>query len=52
MELKTGCVKRDLACRKAMKKVSQIALDLQASNDAFSADIAKRLLDAVTMIEE
>lgn len=52
MEQKTGCVRRDMACRKAMEKVLQIADDLQNCKDAFSADIAKRLMDAVTMIEE
>ncbi len=43
MEEKTGCVRRDLSCRKASKRIRQVALSLTGHSDpnvsALAADI-------------
>ena len=52
MEQRTGCVRRDLACRKAVKKVLDIANNLQEGNDPRLIETARLLKDAVGEIEE
>ena len=52
MEQKTGCVRRDMACRRAMQKVLEIACDLENCDNYSQADVVKRLIDAVSVIEE
>ena len=52
MEQKTGCVRRDLACRKAMEKVACIASTLEKIEDERVSKIASQLMDAVREIED
>lgn len=52
MEAKTGCVRRDLQCRRAIKEVSEAAKQLAASEDQQIAGLAQRILDAVAGVEE
>ena len=52
MESKTGCVRRDRACRKAAGKIQAIAKQLQTHNDPAVADLAKQILVQVLGLEE
>lgn len=52
MEEKTGCVQRDLACRRVMQKVADIASRLKHYEDRNVLDLAQQLLDAVGEIKE
>ena len=52
MEEKTGCVRRDLACRKAMKVISAAANALQNNNDAEVSHLAQTILAAARELEE
>lgn len=52
MEQKTGCVHRDIACRKAMEKITSIASELKKLGDVQISALASQLLDAVYEIED
>ena len=52
MEEKTGCVRRDLACRKAMKTIAAAATALQSNNDAEVSRLAQTILVAARELEE
>ena len=52
MERKTGCVRRDLACRKAMKSVYEAAQQLKLHEDQTVAKLADRILHAVADLKE
>ena len=52
MEEKTGCVRRDRACRKAAVKIQALAEQLEAINDPDVLDLAKRILNEVKGLEE
>lgn len=52
MEAKTGCVRRDLACRRAMKAITAAATALQNSNDSEVSRLAQSILDAARELEE
>ena len=52
MEERTGCVRRDLACRRAVKRVLDIADHLQTENDNRLTEVARLLCEAVGEIEE
>ena len=52
MEEKTGCVRRDLACRRVAEKVRSIAEQLSVSNDKNVSDLAGQILSAVAGLEE
>ena len=52
MEQRTGCVRRDLACRKAVRKVLDIADDLQKGGSQQLLEVARLLREAVGEIEE
>lgn len=52
MEEKTGCVRRDMAHRKAMKAVRDIATALQENADANVSAQAQHILDAIRELEE
>ena len=47
MESKTGCVRRDRACRKAAAQINELALQLAQVNDENISDLARQIL-AVT----
>ena len=52
MEEKTGCVRRDLACRRAAEKVRSIAQQLSVSDDKNVSGLAEQILAAVAGLEE
>ena len=52
MEEKTGCVRRDLACRRVAEKVRRIAEQLQKSDDTNVSGLAQQILSAVAGLEE
>ena len=52
MEEKTGCVRRDLACRKAIETITAAAEILQNNQDSEVACLAQRILDAAKGLEE
>ena len=52
MEQKTGCVRRDLACRKAAQTVLQAAKTLSDNDDNEVSALAQKIILAVQNIEE
>ena len=52
MEAKTGCVSRDLACRRAAAPILEAAAELLKNPDETVANLARRILDAVRELEE
>ena len=52
MELKTGCVRRDLLCRKAIESVYDAAQQLKVHEDAAVAMLADRILNAISDLKE
>lgn len=52
MEHRTGCVRRDMACRKAVKKVLSIAEDLEKGSNDTLLQTARLLRSAVGEIED
>lgn len=52
MEAKTGCVGRDLACRRAAKTIVTAAEKLAASSDSSVSDTAQVILSAARELGE
>lgn len=52
MEEKTGCVKRDLQNRKAMRSIVSAAKDLEQHSDSGVKELAKTILAAARLLEE
>lgn len=52
MEEKTGCVRRDLQCRKAAHKIMQAAGKLVQYEDQTVSEAAKQILALAGMLEE
>ncbi len=52
MEEKTGCVRRDLACRKAAAKILDIARKLESYQDTQVSDLARQIISAAEGLEE
>ena len=52
MEENIGCVKRDIAVRKAAREILEAAAVLDASSDPAVSALAQRILAAVQTIEE
>lgn len=52
MELKTGCVHRDLACRKAVKTILDAAQQLSGHKDQQVSDLAGRIISVVQDLGE
>lgn len=52
MEEKTGCVRRDLACRKAIGTIVTAAKELQSKEDREVSDLANVILSAAQGLEE
>ena len=52
MEAKTGCVGRDLACRKAAKTILDAAMHLKQSEDSAVSALAEQILAAAQGLEE
>lgn len=52
MEAKTGCVRRDMQCRKAMALIRQAAQQLSNSNDPQVVSLAEQIAEVAREIEE
>lgn len=52
MEQKTGCVGRDMACRKAAREILNAAAQLKENPDRDVSAIAQRIFDAATTLKE
>ena len=52
MEEKTGCVRRDLACRKAAKLILDAAKPLSEYQDPQVSALAQRIIAAANSLEE
>ena len=52
MEEKTGCVRRDLQCRKAMQTILEKAQLLQNSTDKGVSDLAAEIIAVAQELEE
>ncbi len=52
MEEKTGCVRRDLACRKAAGRIQKLAEKLVQYEDSQISDLALQILAQVQSLEE
>jgi len=52
MEEKTGCVRRDMQCRKAAKTIIEAAKILAQSDDEMVSQQAKCILEAAIKLEE
>lgn len=52
MEEKTGCVERDLRCRRAVTEIRNAAQALSVHSDPRVAETAKRILETAAHIEE
>lgn len=52
MELKTGCVRRDLICRKAATDIISAANQLQGHEDDAVSQLAQQILKFAAVLEE
>ena len=52
MEEKTGCVRRDMRCRRTVKDVKRLALQLSKCEDRTVSELALQIIDAVGELEE
>lgn len=52
MEEKTGCVRRDLACRRAAKTIASAAHALADHSDSAVSELALQILKAANELEE
>lgn len=52
MEEKTGCVRRDLACRKAAAKIGQLAKELTKHENDEISNLARQIIVQVQALEE
>lgn len=52
MEQKTGCVRRDMQCRKAAQQILSKAEKLTEYKDKYVADLAREILYCVESLEE
>ena len=52
MEEKTGCVRRDQQCRRAIAEVSRAANQLAKYEDPFVTESAQRILNAIADVKE
>ena len=52
MEEKTGCVRRDLQCRKAARQIMSFAAELAENSDQSVSDLARRNLTAAGELGE
>ena len=52
METKTGCVRRDRACRKSAEAITNYALELVNHTDPMVSEIAQRILTQCAGLKE
>lgn len=52
MEEKTGCVRRDRACRKAVEKICEVAQTLLRNDDEEVVALARQIAEAAGSVKE
>ncbi|MBR3978404.1 MAG: HTH domain-containing protein [Oscillospiraceae bacterium] len=52
MEEKTECVRRDLASRKAIARILEIAKELETNKDTYVSDLAGQIIAVAEGVEE
>ena len=52
MEEKTGCVRRDRACRRTAQKILELAKQLEANENSQISDLARQIIAEVQGLEE
>lgn len=52
MEEKTGCVRRDLQCRKAARDIQKLAMELAANDDQSVSKLAHQIMMVAGALEE
>ena len=52
MEEKTGCVRRDRACRRAAQKILELAQRLEANENSQISDLARQIVAEAQGLEE
>lgn len=52
MEEKTGCVRRDLQCRRAAREIVGLAVKLAENEDQNVSFLARQIMDAAGKLEE
>lgn len=52
MEQKTGCVRRDMQCRKAVDDIMRAAQKLTEYSDSYVSDLAGKIVTAAQALEE
>ena len=52
MEQKTGCVQRDLTCRKAAQSIAEAAMQLVGYDDVHISALGREILAAAQKLEE
>ncbi len=52
MEKKTGCVQRDIRCRKAAREILNVARELSGHTDLTVSEKANQIIDAIQGLEE
>ena len=52
MEEKTGCVRRDLACRKASRQIMDVAMQLRVHSDPQVVALAEAIITSAANLEE
>ena len=52
MEEKTGCVRRDLQCRKAAREILNLAAKLAENEDQIVSDLAHQIMVQASELEE
>ena len=52
MEAKTGCVRRDRACRKAAEHICELARELSACENPFVSELAQRIIAQCAGLKE
>ena len=52
MEEKTGCVSRDMKCRKSVQSISELAKELVQNTESAVINVAEKILEITRMLEE
>lgn len=52
MEQKTGCVRRDMQCRKAVRAIMDAAQELSGNSDSRVTELAQKIVAAAQGLEE
>ena len=52
MEEKTGCVRRDLQCRKAAREIMTAAEEIAKHDDQLVSELANKIISAASLLKE